>query len=87
MPSICSMLPKMVFLLPKIVFLWLYAFEKPKQISLNEIPAKEMRVTNKSLINAECCWNPSELVTCKWWMDYNPYSRIEVVDKMEYQKL
>ena len=32
-------------------------------------------------------WNPSELVVCKWWMDQNPYSRIELVYEMEDQKV
>ena len=32
-------------------------------------------------------WNPSELVKCKWWTDKSLYSRMEVVDEMEYQKL
>ena len=25
----------------------------------------------------KCCWNSFELVICKWWLNYNSYSRIE----------
>ena len=26
----------------------------------------------------KCCWNPSRLIICKWWMDSNTYSRTEL---------
>ena len=33
------------------------------------------------------CWISPELVICKWWTDYSHYSRIELVDGREYQKI
>ena len=32
------------------------------------------------------CWNPSELVICKWWADKSLNARMELVNEREYQR-
>ena len=53
----------------------------------NEMSVKATFCLCKSHNMQICCCNLSELVICQWWIDLNSYSRIELVDKREDQKV